>query len=121
MIPDPPCCLPGDPLDLVAQVMSAAAVSALPVVEDLATARLVGSITERDLIVKVVAVGLDPKSTTAEDVMTRAPLTCRAQDGLYKALATMAAHQVQQLPVVDDKGRLRGIIQAAAPGVSGGS
>ena len=113
MSENPMCCLPGDPVDVVARLMVTEDVGALPVVSDLQTTRLIGIVTDRDLTVKVVAEGRDPKGTIVEEVMTGEPVTCHARDEVQRALRLMAEHQVRRIPVIDDGGCLIGIIAQA--------
>ena len=62
---------------------------------------------------KIVAEGLDGKSTKAEAVMTRNVITCLAGDDLQKALDAMAEHQLRRIPVVDHDNQVVGIISQA--------
>jgi CBS domain-containing protein len=113
MSENPICCLPNDPVDVVAQVMVTEDVGSLPVVRDLQTAKLIGIVTDRDLTVNVVAEGRDPKGTSVAEAMTHEPLTCYAEDDVQRVLEIMAEHQVRRVPVVDNNGRLIGIIAQA--------
>jgi CBS domain-containing protein len=70
-------------------------------------------VTDRDLALKIVAKGRDPKSTTAEEVMTRKVVTCQAGDKLQKALDAMSEHQLRRIPVVDNNNAIVGIIAQA--------
>ncbi len=89
-------------------------IPALPfVIENDHTKKLVGIVTDRDLALKVVADGRDPKSTKVEEVMTRKVVTCRPEDDLQKALDAMSEHQLRRIPVVDDDNKLVGIIAQA--------
>jgi CBS domain-containing protein len=74
---------------------------------------LVGIVTDRDLALKVVADGRDPKAAKVEEVMTRNVVTCRPEDDLQKALDAMSEHQLRRIPVVDDGNKLVGIIAQA--------
>ena len=113
MTPDPTSCSPDDPITKVAGVMKQQDVGAVPVVESPSSARLVGIITDRDIVVKVVADGRAVEGATVRDAMTPNPVTCRVDDDLDRALALMAERQVRRMPVVDEAGRLRGIIAQA--------
>jgi len=62
---------------------------------------------------KVVAVGLDPRTVIVEDVLTRSIVTCHADDDLEIALDAMALHQLRRIPVVDHEYRIVGIIAQA--------
>ena len=75
--------------------------------------RLVGIITDRDIAIKVVAGGLDPQTTPVSQVMTRDPVTCLDTDELAKVLSSMSGYQLRRIPVVNESGRLVGIIAQA--------
>jgi len=85
----------------------------IPVVDDQRTGRLVGIVTDRDLALKVVAQGRDPKNTRIKEVMTRKPVACRAEKDIEECLALMEKHQVRRIPIVDDGNRIIGIIAQA--------
>ncbi|MEM2942055.1 MAG: CBS domain-containing protein [Candidatus Bathyarchaeia archaeon] len=69
-----------------------------------------GILTERDLTRKVLAKGLDPKTTKAKEVMST-PLVTISQDAtLWEAAEAMSRRRVRRLPVVDEQGRVRGMI-----------
>lgn len=74
--------------------------------------RPVGIVTDRDLVVEVLAMEVAPDSLTAEDVMSFRLLTARESDGLWETLQRMKAKGVRRLPVVDDPGALVGILSA---------
>ena len=63
--------------------------------------RLKGMLTDRDIVVKVLAQGKDPGSTTAGELGEGKPVTIGADDSATEALRTMAEHQVRRLPVID--------------------
>jgi CBS domain-containing protein len=75
--------------------------------------RLVGTITDRDIAIKVVAEGSDLQSTTAGQAASRDLVTIDPQQDLDEALRLMAQHQVRRLPVVEEDGRLVGILAQA--------
>ena len=75
--------------------------------------RLVGSVTDRDLALRVVAAGSDPKSTCVRDVMTREVFSCRPEDDVQEALELMERGQVRRIPIVDRENRIVGIIAQA--------
>jgi len=113
MTKNPVCCLPNDIVTKVAQLMKRENVGSIPVVENEQTKKLVGIVTDRDLALKVVADGLDGKTTKAEAVMTRDIVTCLAEDDLQKALDAMADHQLRRIPVVNKEYKVVGIIAQA--------
>jgi CBS domain-containing protein len=63
--------------------------------------RLKGMLTDRDIAVKVVAQGKDPRSTKAGELAQGKPVTIGADDSVEEALHTMAEHKVRRLPVID--------------------
>lgn len=106
----PVCCLASDTVDRAAQLMRQEDAGSLPVIENYQSKNLLGIITDRDIALKVVAEKGDAGSTRVQEVMTRSPVTCRADNDLQLALDSMASHQVRRIPVVDDKNRVVGII-----------
>ena len=81
-----------------AELMGEIDVGALPV----GTAdRLHGIVTDRDLLYRVVAKGLDPASTRLRDLASRPVITCRPSDTLHSAMDAMAANHVRRMPVQD--------------------
>jgi CBS domain-containing protein len=113
MTPDPVSCEPGDPIRAAARIMKQHDVGAIPVVDSGASRRVTGIITDRDIVVKVVAEGRNVEEATVRDAMTAGPAACRMDDDVERALELMAERQVRRMPVVDDSGRLRGIIAQA--------
>jgi CBS domain-containing protein len=110
MTHDPVCCLASDTVDRAAQLMRQEDAGSLPVIENHQNKKLLGIITDRDIALKVVAEKRDTGSTRAQEVMTRNPVTCRADNDVQVALDAMASHQVRRIPVVDDKNQVVGII-----------
>ncbi|HUE17157.1 MAG TPA: CBS domain-containing protein [Planctomycetaceae bacterium] len=71
---------------------------------------VVGIITERDLLERVLAGRRDPVQTSVVDVMTAEVLCCQPQTSIEEARAVMMNRRVRHLPVVDDDGQLHGLI-----------
>lgn len=113
MTKDPSCCVPTDTVFEAAQLMKSENVGSIPIVKDKETNRLEGIVTDRDLAIKVVAEGLDPKSKRVQGVMTTDVVSCRPDDNVNEALALMEQHQVRRIPIVDSSDRLVGIIAQA--------
>lgn len=84
-------------------------VGSLPVLHE---DRLVGMVTDRDLVLNVMAKDLDPHKVVVADVCSENPVTIGPDENLDEALRRMAKDQVRRLPVVDD-GRLVGILAQA--------
>ncbi len=113
MTREPACCEPGEAIVRAAQIMKSEDVGAVPVVESSASRRLVGIVTDRDIVVKVLAAERAIDSASVRDAMTQNPVTVREEDDVNRALAAMADRKVRRIPVVDENGNLRGIIAQA--------
>jgi CBS domain-containing protein len=111
MTEQPVCCTPDQTAQHAAQLMKEQSVGSLPVCED--GNRLAGIVTDRDITLKVVAEGRDPRNTPIRDVMTTEVFTCGPQDSLEDALQTMRKQQVRRIPIVDQDRRVVGIIAQA--------
>src|SRR4029078_10839590 len=74
--------------------------------------RLVGVLTDRDIVVRAVAERLDPAAVRVGEVASRDPVTLSPRDGVDDAMELMARHKVRRLPVVDG-GRLVGVVSQA--------
>jgi len=93
-----------------ARLMASLDVGALPICGE--DERLKGMLTDRDIVVKCIAEGGDPASTTAGSLAQGKPVTIGADDDIQEALETMKRHQVRRLPVIDGHD-LVGIISQA--------
>ncbi len=91
-----------------AELMAAKNVGAIMVIED---DRLVGIFTERDVVFRVVARGLDAQATRLADVMTRAPHTVDPNKSFGYALLVMQENGFRHLPVMQD-GKPIGIVSS---------
>lgn len=78
-----------------------------------ANGRLVGLITDRDIVIRALSEGQDARAVTAESVMTTDLHAVRPNDRVIEAIRKMGDKQVRRLPVVDREGNLRGIISMA--------
>src|SRR6185436_15745644 len=103
---------PSQTLAEAASLMRQEDVGALPVVDEQDGGRLVGMVTDRDIVVRAVAEGRDPHTVHVGDVASRDVVTVEADDDLDEAMTLMAKHQVRRLPVVED-GRLVGVVAQA--------
>ena len=113
MTPDPVFCEPNDSVRKAAKIMKQHDVGPVPVVDSEASRRLVGMITDRDLVVRVLADDRNVEQATARDAMSTDPVACRVDDDVQKAVQLMSERQVRRMPVVDESGRLQGIIAQA--------
>jgi CBS domain-containing protein len=112
MTPLPTTCQPDHTLAEVSAMMKRDDVGAIPVVEDGST-RLLGLVTDRDIVVKAVADGLDPAQTAVSEVMSTDLVSCRVDEPVERALDLMTSYQIRRVPIVDAKGDVVGIISQA--------
>ena len=106
-----PCSIDADKsVAYAAKMMRDEDVGIAPIVEG---QRLVGVLTDRDITVRVVAEGRDPEQVKVTEVASRDLVTLDPQQNLDEALRLMARHQVRRLPVVEEDGRLAGVIAQA--------
>jgi CBS domain-containing protein len=98
------------PVAYAAKMMRDEDVGLAPVVEG---DRLVGTLTDRDIAIRVVAEGKDPESTSVREVASTDLVTIDPEQNLDEALRLMAQHQVRRLPVVEEDGRLVGVVAQA--------
>jgi CBS domain-containing protein len=71
-----------------------------------------GIVTDRDIVVSVVALGLDPASLQVGDIMSDDLLTCREDDDVYQTIEHMRVRGIRRVPVVNANGALAGIVSA---------
>lgn len=113
MTRDPSCCLPGDSVSTAARIMKQQDVGPVLVVSDQTGMQLLGIVTDRDIALEVVAEGRDPYSTRVDSVMSTNPISCREHEDVSEAVRIMAEYQVRRVPVVDEDGRVIGIVAQA--------
>jgi CBS domain-containing protein len=100
----------GDSIVDAAKLMRGEDAGIAPVVDG---QRLVGVITDRDIAIRVVAEGKDPATTKVEEIASQNVVTIDPEQELHEALRLMAKHQVRRLPVVEEDGKLIGILAQA--------
>lgn len=113
MTREPACCEPADSIKRVAELMKSEDIGAVPVVESRSSRKLLGIVTDRDVVVKVLAAGRAIESATVRDAMSTNPVTCHEDADVSEAVSRMAERQVRRIPVVDSAGTLQGIIAQA--------
>lgn len=74
----------------------------------------IGILTTGDILVRVVAAGLDPSATPISEVMSSSLFTCNEQEAAESVAHRMSEHHVDQMPVLDAQGRLVGVITRRA-------
>ncbi len=107
---------PDASLEEAARKMRTRDVGPLPVCDG---DRVVGLITDRDIVVRATARGCDPKSTMVREAMTPDPVCIRDDDDIDAAMRLMEDRQIRRLPVVDRAGKLVGILALGDIAVDG--
>jgi CBS domain-containing protein len=96
-------------VDVAAKRLAEHDIGAMPICDG---ERLTGMLTDRDIVVKVIAKGKDPAKVRAGDLEAGKPIYVKADDSLENAMRAMAEHKIRRLPVVED-GKLVGILAQA--------
>jgi CBS domain-containing protein len=109
MTENPRTVSPDLPVAESARLMRSEDIGSLPVLEN---ERLVGVVTDRDIVTRLVAEGKDAETTSVGGILSGDPVTLTPDQDLDEALRLMARHQVRRLPVVED-GRLVGVLAQA--------
>jgi CBS domain-containing protein len=105
-----PCSIDVDKsVTYAAKMMRDENVGLAPIVEG---DQLVGTVTDRDIVVRVIAEGKNPESTMVREIASTNLVTVEPQHDLDQALKLMAKHQVRRLPVVEGR-RLVGVVAQA--------
>jgi CBS domain-containing protein len=111
MTPDPACCGPNTTLDEIAKMMVQNNCGEIPIVD--VNDCVIGVVTDRDIVCRVVAEGMNPIGHTAASCMTQ-PVICVREDASIKdVISMMEEHQIRRVPVVKDGGLCTGIISQA--------
>ena len=106
----PRCVTPETPVAEAARLMKSENVGSLPILEG---EMVTGIVTDRDIVLNAVAEGKNPSGMPVREVASRELVKINAGDDLSSALQLMANEQVRRLPVVDDDGKLVGILAQA--------
>jgi CBS domain-containing protein len=107
------CCTRDESVQGAALLMRKHHVGDLVVVEEPDGGRIpVGIVTDRDIVVSVIALGLDPLGLQVGDIMTDDLLTAAEQDDVYLTIERMRLRGIRRVPVVTESGTLSGIVSA---------
>lgn len=106
-------CTPENSIVEAAQLMKMEDIGPVLIVDNDDNRNLVGILTDRDIVIKVIAEGQEAKTTRVGDVMSKKLVTCRADDDVDVAMQAMAQYQLRRIPVVEENMRLVGIISQA--------
>ncbi len=107
MTPAPASCEPATSIRLAARLMRDHDCAAIPVT---ASGRVIGIVTDRDIVCRAVAVADDLGTTSVGDCMSRPVVAVGTDDPIEKAIDLMEENAVHHLPVIGDEGELVGII-----------
>lgn len=113
MTPDPACCLPQTKLTDVARMMAENNCGEIPVIGSREDRRPIGVVTDRDIVLRTLGAGVDPMQKTAADCMTEPCITVTPETTLVECCDVMEQNQIRRVPVIDDGGRLIGIVALA--------
>lgn len=113
MTDHPACCTPETPLARVAQLMVLQDCGEIPVIESEETRIPVGVVTDRDIVCRLVAKGINPLDHTAAMCMSSPPITVSEETPLDVVISTMERHQIRRVPVVNPRGACIGMIAQA--------
>lgn len=102
------CALPHDSVQAVARRMSDENIGFMPVCDQ--DNRPIGTITDRDIVVRIDATGRSASSCSAAEAMTAEVVSCHPEDDLARAEELMAIHKKSRILVTDDQGRVAGVI-----------
>jgi CBS domain-containing protein len=119
MTASPACCKTSDSIQAAAKMLDSYDVGSLPVVEGNEGNRLVGIVTDRDLVINALADG--NFDATVGDVMTAQPHAARENDDIARVQQIMSEEQVRRVPVVNEQGGVVGIISQADLALADGS
>lgn len=117
MTANPACCKQDTSLQQVAKLMVDNDCGMIPVVDD--DDKPIGTVTDRDIAVRIVAAGKDASKATAKDAMTSPCKHVAIDTSLYDATCLMEAEKIRRLPVVDTSGKLAGVVAIADLALAG--
>ena len=98
---------PATPVETLARLMRGHDIGAIPIGEN---DRLIGMVTDRDIVCRCIAAGLDPNTATARDVMSEGIVFCLEKQELDDAARIMEMKKIRRLPVINGKKRMTGIL-----------
>jgi CBS domain-containing protein len=111
MAPNPACCSASDSVRRAAELMRDVDAGPIPVLDQ--DSKLIGIVADRDLVLNVLARGLDAEDTKVSEAMTSDPVSCMENEAIEESLERMQTYQIRRLPVVDSSGHVVGIIAQA--------
>jgi CBS domain-containing protein len=113
MTADPTCCTMETSLEEVARMMVQCDCGEIPVIERQDLRKIVGVVTDRDIVTRAVAKGLNPLMLSAAAVLSTPAVTIKEHDTADEVIRLMETHQIRRVPVVDQNGEICGIVSLA--------
>lgn len=108
MTPNPACVTDKDSIREVARIMAREDTGVVPVVDD--GKKIIGMITDRDIVVRLVAEGKDPANAKVNEAMTKNVRSIKEDSTIDDALSVMKGAEVRRVPVVNAKNEIVGIV-----------
>jgi len=109
----PACCTPDTELREIAQMMVEHDCGQIPLVQSTSHPKVLGVVTDRDIVSRLVAQGRNPLDLRADACMSQPVITVSIDDSVEDCIQVMEAHRIRRVPVVDDEGVMRGIVSQA--------
>ena len=113
MTADPACCTPDSALQEAAIMMVDHDCGEIPVVDNFDNYMPVGVVTDRDIVCRTLARGLNPLEMQVGDCMSAPLVSINPDDALDKCYQVLEENQIRRVPVVDETGRICGIVALA--------
>ncbi|MBI2222317.1 MAG: CBS domain-containing protein [Acidobacteria bacterium] len=113
MTSDPATATPDTNLRDVAQLMVDHDCGEIPIIEDKTTKKPIGVITDRDIVVRTVALGKNPLELSARDALTSPATTVTPEADLDDCAHVMEQEKIRRVPVIDERGGVIGMVSQA--------
>ena len=113
MTREPVCCTPETGLREVAQMMVENDCGQIPIVKSNSDQSVLGVVTDRDIVARLVAKGRNPLDLQANTCMSQPVVTVRTDQSIEDCIQVMETHRIRRVPVVDAAGKMRGIVSQA--------
>ena len=112
MTTEPACCVATDTIQHAAKLMVEADCGCIPVVDDLQSKKIIGTLTDRDIACRCTAQGQGP-DTLVREAMSPNPSCCHSDDDIRDVERVMKDRQVRRVPIVDERNCCIGIVAQA--------
>jgi CBS domain-containing protein len=110
---NPACCTPENTIKEVARLMVECNCGSIPVVGSLENMKLVGIVTDRDIVCRAVSKGKDPNDTKIAEVLSSPTVTVTPETELDRCIEIMEQNQIRRIPVVNESGDCCGVLTQA--------